>query len=146
MLIGTIDAIEFMNAIQNIDCSLKKISDNLDKVANQQANTNEQAITDEQIKEVIKSYPAEDLYKLLNYDQKRYIKEKERMESIASDARDKLLDDFSERVKDCSDDDLDCIAEKVAYLWVECCKYDANLDYWENMNNLIEKALERKGY
>ncbi len=130
---------EFVAHIGNISRELGAIATEL-KVSNQAKQ-----VTDEQVKEIIKSYPKEDLYNLLNYDQKRYILEAEKKESISDDARDKLLENYSSRVENCTDDELDSIAKYVAYLWVEECKDDSNLDYWTNINNLLEKALEREG-
>ena len=97
----------------------------------------------EQVKEIIKSYPKEDLYELLNYDQKTYISDEEQKKSISNDARDRLIDKHSGRVVNC--DDLDTISGRVAYLWISQRKDDTNLSYWENMDAIIEMVFEEKG-
>ena len=63
----------FVYAVQNLAKSASDIAESL-KAADQK-----KAYSDEQVKEIIKSYPKEDLYELLNYDQKRYIRNMEQI-------------------------------------------------------------------
>lgn len=42
-----------------------------------------------------------------------------------------------------SDEELDSIAEEAAYRYVYEKDYDCNLDYWDNLNNLIDKSFEK---
>lgn len=127
MLLESVRDVAFGDAVQRIAVSLDKISDNLDKVANQQT------ITDEQIKDVIKSYPKEDLLDLLNYDQKDYIYRKVWAEHVSEDVRSLCKDEGYDEVY------TPDIAERIAYRYAFEGDYDCNLPYWQNLENLFEE-------
>ena len=127
MLLESVRDVAFGDAVQRIAVSLDKISDNLDKVANQQT------ITDEQIKDVIKSYPKEDLLDLLNYDQKDYIYRKVWAEHVSEDVRSLCKDEGYDEVY------TPDIAERIAYRYAFEGDYDCNLPYWQNLKNLFEE-------
>ncbi len=125
----------FVYAVQSLAKSASDIAESL-KVSDQK-----KAYSDEQVKEIIKSYPKEDLYELLNYDQKRYIRNMEQMDSIIEDTKSVMADD--EKYEGMTDADVDAAAYTVADLWVEQGKYDANLDYWENINALLFRVTHK---
>ena len=127
MLLESVRDVAFGDAVQRIAVSLDKISDNLDKVANQQT------ITDEQIKDVIKSYPKEDLLDLLNYDQKDYIYRKVWAEHVSENVRSLCKDEGYDEVY------TPDIAERIAYRYAFEGDYDCNLPYWQNLKNLFEE-------
>ena len=127
MLLESVRDVAFGDAVQSIAISLDKISDNLDKVANQQT------ITDEQIKDVIKAYPKEDLLDLLNYDQKDYIYRKVWAEHVSEDVRSLCKDEGYDEVY------TPDIAERIAYRYAFEGDYDCNLPYWQNLKNLFEE-------
>lgn len=127
MLLESVRDVAFGDAVQSIAISLDKISDNLDKVANQQT------ITDEQIKDVIKAYPKEDLLDLLNYDQKDYIYRKVWAEHVSEDVRSLCKDEGYDEVY------TPDIAEQIAYRYAFEGDYDCNLPYWQNLKNLFEE-------
>ncbi len=126
---------EFVYAVQSLAKSASDIAESL-KAADQK-----KAYSDEQVKEIIKSYPKEDLYELLNYDQKRYIRNKEQMDSIIEDTKSVMANDA--KYEGMTDADADAAAYAVADLWVEQGKYDANLDYWENINALLFRVTHK---
>ncbi len=126
---------EFVYAVQSLAKSASDIAESL-KAADQK-----KAYSDEQVKEIIKSYPKEDLYELLNYDQKRYIRNMEQMDSIIEDTKSVMANDA--KYEGMTDVDVDAAAYAVADLWVEQGKYDANLDYWENINALLFRVTHK---
>lgn len=125
----------FVYAVQNLAKSASDIAESL-KAADQK-----KAYSDEQVKEIIKSYPKEDLYELLNYDQKRYIRNMEQMDSIIEDTKSVMANDA--KYEGMTDADVNAAAYAVADLWVEQGKYDANLDYWENINALLYRVTHK---
>ena len=125
----------FVYAVQSLAKSASDIAESL-KAADQK-----KAYSDEQVKEIIKSYPKEDLYELLNYDQKRYIRNMEQMDSIIEDTKSVMANDS--KYEGMTDADVDTAANAVADLWVEQGKYDANLDYWENINALLFRVTHK---
>ena len=126
-LLETRGDMEFADTMRRIALSLDKVADNLDKVAGQQSES------DEQIKDVIKSYPKEDLLDLLNYDQKDYIYHKVWAENISEDVRSLCRDEGYDEVY------TPDIAEKIAYRYAFEGDYDCNLTYWQNLKNLFEE-------
>lgn len=136
-----------------IDCdfvyAVQSLAKSADDIAKSLKNAElKEAYSDEQVKEIIKSYPKEDLYELLNFDQRVYVEEQERIKDVFIQTRGQLFDEkkFYERVRNCTNEEFDSIATQVARLLVEEHKYDKHLDYWSNIDNQIKEVLQKEGY
>ena len=116
---------EFADTMGRVASSLEQVSESLEKVINKDT------ITDEQIKDVIKSYPKEDLLDLLNYDQKDFIYRSVWAEHVKEDVHSICEDEGYDEVY------TPDMAEKIAYRYVFEGDYDCNLSYWQNLKNLF---------
>ncbi len=128
----------FVYAVQSLAKSASEIAESL------KATDQKKAYSDEQVKEIIKSYPKEDLYELLNYDQKRYINDKERKNTIISSVMDRIEEnrenrDFSPYVFDGKNDKwlMNHIAIPIAERLVDNCKFDDSRSFFENIDSAI---------
>jgi hypothetical protein len=113
---------DFVHAMQSLARSTEKIADSLDKM------DSAKAVTDEQVKEIIKSYPKEDLLELLNYDQKDYIYRSVWANHVAEDVASKFSE-FDENI-------CDTVAKRYAFDG----DYDCNRDYWSNLETLLNEV------
>ena len=64
-------------------------------------------------------------------------------ESVAEDAQSEM-DDQNRATDDMSDEELDRIAEIVAYRYCFEGKYDCNIDYWSNLGALIDPFFDKE--
>ena len=127
-LLETRGDMEFADTMRRIANSLNNVSESLEKIVNKDT------VSDEQVKDIIKSYSKEDLLELLNYDQKDYIYRKVWAEHVSEDVR----------FLSCKDEGYDevytpDIAEQIAYRYAFEGDYDSNLSYWQNLKNLFEE-------
>ena len=126
-LLETRDDMEFADTMRRIANSLNNVSESLEKVVNKDT------VSDEQVKDIIKSYPKEDLLELLNHDQKDYIYRKVWAKHVSQDVRSLCKDEGYDEVY------TPDIAEKIAYRYAFEGDYDCNLPYWQNLRNLFEE-------
>ena len=139
-LIETVKDYEFADSIRRLANAADSIAEELEK-ANKADSLN-----DEQVKEIIKSYPKEDLLELLNYDQKEYIKDMINYEHVKEDMAALLEDDeYMLMLKDISEDKEDKILHKAAERMAILHKTDSNEGYFTNcrtnLNYIIEEVL-----
>lgn len=83
----------------------------------------------------------EELYKLMTEEQKRYVYCMQDAYYVYMDCMQYLLD----RDLPLSTKEMDVICLNVAYRFAFESKFDCNLSYWDNINNLIDKCLEGNG-
>lgn len=126
-LLETKGDMEFADTMRRIANSLNNVSESLEKVVNKDT------VSDEQVKDIIKSYPKEDLLELLNYDQKDYIYRKVWAEHVSEDVHSLCKDEGYDEVY------TPDIAEQIAYRYAFEGDYDCNLSYWQNLKNLFEE-------
>lgn len=154
---------DFVYAVQQLAAATEDIADKLTKTEEQNK------LKDEQVKEIISSYSAEDLYDLLNYDQKMILSAKlmemispNRLYSLMDYAKREhvydlvrkkkteddvivmLHDEFSNYCEGNTDEDLRIsIAEPVALRYLSG-DYDCNDAYLTNLRSLILQVKEGK--
>ncbi len=128
-LIETVKDYEFAGHIGVIARELGNIATEL-KARNEADYSEASKMSDETFKEILSSYPAEDLLDLLNYDQKNHVYYSMKAESVAEDVAGRMHDCYSHVADQLSEGEIHALCVRAGKRYSFDGKYDCSLDYW----------------
>jgi len=79
-----------------------------------------------------------EIYANLSPSQRDDIYRMKHMEYVEEDVRSRIEENYDTKI---DKDDIDSLVSDVANAYVYHCKYDCELSYWDNIDNLIERYL-----
>lgn len=128
----------FLESFRKLANSAESISKSLEIVQEQKE------LSDKQVKEIISSYPPEDLYNLLNYDQRRTIWLEEMESDLSQDVIYQIFEENCDKdLKALGEDYVkENICPKVADFWY---KSSQNISHKENIKNILMLVKEMEG-